>query len=301
MNRNLNVYKVPVTPLFRVAFDGFEGGISHSRLNGATVFEQFLDTHRVFITMAGTTRETVAETDDAEVVRRPDRPGVVTIVPAGRRRRVFLRDIDLLVLDISVTDDLIRSLSDDGYSSLSEVPQLVQNESGPWLMRAAHELYRAGREAPTTMLLQSLSFAIVRSALRMPNASGRPSGLDPAALRRVLQLMHDRLGDDLALTDLAREVGLGVSGFSRAFSKSLGCSAYKYFVSARMTRAKELIADGSKPLAEIAGEVGYSDQAHFTAAFTRNVGSPPGKWRADMNRTSSFLPISRKTQLVRPK
>jgi AraC family transcriptional regulator len=32
-------------------------------------------------------------------------------------------------------------------------------------------------------------------------------------------------------------------------------------------------------IAEIALDVGFADQAHFTRAFTRAVGTSPGAWR----------------------
>jgi AraC-like DNA-binding protein len=62
-----------------------------------------------------------------------------------------------------------------------------------------------------------------------------------------------------------------------------------------MQRASELLLSSRHSLAEIAGEIGYGDQAHFTAAFTRHAGISPGKWRAEFGTVPEFLPISRKT------
>jgi len=46
-----------------------------------------------------------------------------------------------------------------------------------------------------------------------------------------------------------------------------------------MARAKALLKRARMPLVEIAVSTGYSDQAHFTAAFTRHEGVSPGRWR----------------------
>jgi AraC family transcriptional regulator len=140
-------------------------------------------------------------------------------------------------------------------------------------------------------------FAMVRHLARARTRVSESGGLDPLALARVLQLMQDRLADDVTLRELAAEAGLGVSAFGRAFAKSLGMAPYRYFAAARMQRAKELLAHGNRPLAEIAGEVGYADQAHFTAAFTRHFSLPPGRWRTESGRIPRFLPIPRKTKL----
>jgi AraC family transcriptional regulator len=107
----------------------------------------------------------------------------------------------------------------------------------------------------------------------------RPTGLDPAALRRVLALMNDRVADDLSLADLAAECGLGISAFGRAFRQSTGSTPHRYLTGVRMQRAKELLWQRQMPLALIAGSVGYSDQAHFTTAFARHNGIPPARWR----------------------
>jgi AraC family transcriptional regulator len=46
-------------------------------------------------------------------------------------------------------------------------------------------------------------------------------------------------------------------------------------------KAKQLIVQGTASLAEIALICSFSSQASFTRAFTRAVGSPPGKYRAE--------------------
>ena len=147
------------------------------------------------------------------------------------------------------------------------------------------------------MHMQTLAFAIARHINNARKAPKAVHGLDPMALSRLIELMQQRLADNLTLTDLANEAGLSVSAFSRAFEKSLGTTPYRFFCKLRMQRAKELLTDRNWPVAMIAGEVGYADQAHFTAAFTRLVGTSPGRWRSELCNTPRFLPISRKTKL----
>jgi AraC family transcriptional regulator len=38
---------------------------------------------------------------------------------------------------------------------------------------------------------------------------------------------------------------------------------------------------GKASLADIAVACGFADQSHFTAAFRKAVGVPPGTWRRD--------------------
>ncbi len=289
----LNVFKAPAETLGSVAFDGFQAKVARTSFEGEATFEHYQEAHRVFITLEGHTRATIAEADHHPTVRRPDRPGCVTIVPAGVRRRVLLKDIDFLILDMLVSDEFLRVGAESGAGTPS-LP-ITQNMRNGWLLRAAHALKNATLNGAPRLHLQTLAFALVKHMTRANGRLTESGGLDPVALGRVLQMMHDRMADDLTLTDLAAEAGLGVSAFARAFSKSVGAAPFRYFSTVRMERAKALLAEGRQPLAEIAGAVGYSDQAHFTAAFTRQTGLPPGKWRAELGTAPKISPVSRKT------
>jgi AraC family transcriptional regulator len=298
MAENVNVYRIPTRTLFTLSFDGFRAMVAHSKCAGEEVFEQHQAAHRIFVTLKGQTRSTVAEVDQQPIVRRPDRPGVMTIVPAGVRRRVLLEDVDFLVLDMSVSDDFLRLCAESDADGRPAQPldlPILQNVRNHWLHRAAHVFSEAGTSGASSMHLQTLAFAMVRHLSRTRQRVSETGGLDPAALARVLQLMQDRLADDLTLSELAAEAGLGISAFGRAFTKSVGMPPYRYFAALRMQRATELLAGTQQPLAAIAGQTGYADQAHFTTAFTRHTGIAPGKWRAEFGTVPRFLPILRKT------
>jgi AraC-like DNA-binding protein len=284
--------------LFSAAFDGFEVRAARSRRPGDTIFDHYEDVHRVFITLEGGTRSTVAEIDDLTTILKPDQPGAVTVVPSGTKRRVLLEDTDLLILSIALTDDFVRSSfadDPDRWVNGDWRPPLIQNDVNPWLMRAGMALKAAGLQGAPAMQMETLILLIVRQIGERVKQGGRTGGLDPVALNRVIDLMHDRIAEDLSLTELAMEAGLSVSAFGRAFAKSVAMTPLRFFTALRMRRAQELLAHTARPLAEIAGEIGYADQAHFTAAYTRYVGIPPGKWRAEVGTTPIFMPISRKT------
>ena len=290
-------YASPGDLLFEAAFDGFEVRAARSRRPGGTIFEHYEDVHRVFITLEGGTRATIAEIDDHPTILRPDQPGAVTVVPAGTRRRVLLEDTDFVIFNIAFTDEFLRASLADDPDELGDDwrPPLVQNIVNPWLMRAGLAFKSAGMQGAPAMQIETFALLIARHIAAPGRHNGRGGGLDPLALSRVVQLMQDRIADDLTLIELGAEAGLGVSAFGRAFAKSLGQSPFRYFAALRMRRAQELLVHTAKPLAEIAGETGYADQAHFTAAFTRYAGISPGKWRAEFGTAPNFMPISRKT------
>jgi AraC family transcriptional regulator len=54
----------------------------------------------------------------------------------------------------------------------------------------------------------------------------------------------------------------------------------RYTVRRRVERAKLLLRRNKGNLAEVAAAVGFADQSHFTAAFRRETGTAPGRFRA---------------------
>jgi AraC family transcriptional regulator len=125
-----------------------------------------------------------------------------------------------------------------------------------------------------TTALVALLFAQTRSDTR-----SRPGGLSALQLRRVLDYFHEHLSSDVSLESVALLTGLSQSQFSRAFRASMGVSPYRWFLQARVKHAKILLLSGAHGLADIASQLGFADQSHFTKAFHRATGTTPGEWR----------------------
>lgn len=111
-------------------------------------------------------------------------------------------------------------------------------------------------------------------------APTRPrGGLAPGAARRIRETIEQRLAERVTLDELAQVAGLSACHFSRAFKQTMGVSPHRYLMLRRTERAAQLIRETSRPLTEIAFEVGFSDQSHFTRMFARLLGMTPGAYR----------------------
>jgi AraC-like DNA-binding protein len=104
-------------------------------------------------------------------------------------------------------------------------------------------------------------------------------GLSPGVLRRVREYVDAHLEQNIDLERLADIAGLSRCHFARAFKQSVGAAPHSYVMCQRLARAQELLAGTSRSLAEIALMTGFSDQSHFTRAFSGAVGTSPGAWR----------------------
>jgi AraC family transcriptional regulator len=121
-------------------------------------------------------------------------------------------------------------------------------------------------------------FAVAFGGMRLL-AHSRRGGLAPWQVRCATDLMIDRLGEDMLLSEPAAACGLSPGYFARAFKKSVGMPPYRWLLLQRVLRAKSLLRDADLSLTDIAAACGFADQSHFTRTFTSIVGASPGAWR----------------------
>jgi AraC family transcriptional regulator len=111
-------------------------------------------------------------------------------------------------------------------------------------------------------------------------------GLAPWQIRRVADLIEERLDAELRLAMLAQECGLSVSHFSRSFKQSFGVSVHRYVIARRVERAKALMLRSGMSLTEIALASGFSDQASLSRTFGGFVGISPRRWLNEYRHSS---------------
>ena len=119
-----------------------------------------------------------------------------------------------------------------------------------------------------------------RHSTRARAQAGAGTASDDAlpALRRVRELLADRLLDPPPLAALAELAGFGKFQLLRRFEKAYGMPPYAWLVQCRAERARSLVQAGMS-LGAVAVEAGFSDQSHMTRVFVRQFGFTPGAWR----------------------
>lgn len=126
--------------------------------------------------------------------------------------------------------------------------------------------------APSRLLARAAGCEILAELCQMngtPFARVR-GGLAPWAQRRCLELMRDRLAEDIGLDELAAEAQLSPYHFARMFKQSLGCAPRAYLTRLRLDRACELLEHTDLPVTEIALQVGYSSNQVLARVFLKH-------------------------------
>jgi Response regulator containing CheY-like receiver domain and AraC-type DNA-binding domain len=85
---------------------------------------------------------------------------------------------------------------------------------------------------------------------------------------------------DLSVEEAATHVGLSTSYFSLLFKQTYNETFIEYVTRERMEKAKSLLADTMKSIAQIAKEVGYAERRYFTKVFMKYTGENPTDYRS---------------------
>jgi AraC-like DNA-binding protein len=104
-------------------------------------------------------------------------------------------------------------------------------------------------------------------------------GLPAHKLRLAIEFVEAHIEESIDLGRLAAVVHSSPFHFHRQFKRSTGLTPGKYIFQVRIKRAKALLSDSDLPLVEVAAQVGFTDQSHFTTAFRRSTSMTPRTYR----------------------
>ena len=106
-----------------------------------------------------------------------------------------------------------------------------------------------------------------------------PRRVDVPAIERARQFLDAERTRVVHSTELEAITGLTRYEVARQFRLMLGTSPYRYLLGRRLELARQRMRVG-RPLADVACETGFADQAHFTRTFKAAFGLTPARYRA---------------------
>ena len=149
------------------------------------------------------------------------------------------------------------------------------------------ELAQAVAEGTSDLGLDEVGMLIAARFVEI--VSGRERSASNASApdrRRAVEAalwMDAHSAEPIDLDSAASEVSLSSFHFLRLFTKVLGVTPHQYLVRSRLRHAARLLADGTRPITDVALDVGFADLSNFVRTFHRAAGVSPRRFRQAAN------------------
>ena len=156
------------------------------------------------------------------------------------------------------------------------------NEADSTLTAIFHKLW-ALSEQPSLFYLRiytlELIYELLHTEPRPSKTCGFYTELQVGIAKKAEQILTADLRKHIPLRLLAEKFSVGETSLKNYFRGVYGQNISTYLREARMKAAAEFLADTSRPIAEIAEQVGYSNQGKFAAVFKKQFGMSPLEYR----------------------
>ena len=94
-------------------------------------------------------------------------------------------------------------------------------------------------------------------------------------ISKAVKKLHEKLDQPLKIEDIARELGMSVSGFHHHFKSVTAMSPIQYQKQLRLQEARRLMLGEELDAADAGFRVGYEDPSYFSRDYKRLFGAPP--------------------------
>jgi AraC family transcriptional regulator len=224
-------------------------------------------------------QETVADSFHVGVAFRND----INFIPAGADSTCEWKE-PLSFLRVELDPQTVKEIADkENLSSRLDLSYYLRNQDYKmqqlllWLSEEVEQGNPQGK-----LYIDSVTNLIIYQILKQhndsqPNFLGKNPGLEH--LKIAMEYMQDHYAESITLDKLTRLSNLSPSHFINSFKQTLGVTPHQYLLKIRIERAKEKLQRSSLPLSEIAYELGFTDQSHFSRHFKKITGMSPLKWK----------------------
>lgn len=212
--------------------------------------------------------------------------GDIIIIPAQTAHRAYWNH-EHTYLALWLAPERFKQCLGDAIAgqSVEVLPQFVTPDASLYgiglALKGELETPELGEQLYTDSLITALSAHLLRNYCNLtPPQSISPGYLPKYKLDQVLEYIQTNLHQNLSLAELAAIVRISPNYFLTQFKRSTGLTPHQYVIHQRIECAKVLLVRNNLAIADIAHELGFSHQSHFTRHFKRQVGVTPKQFLA---------------------
>lgn len=196
---------------------------------------------------------------------------------------------DMTHVTMTISDDALMAACDRAGS---RIELRLEHELVDPRLRAlatAVDVERTAGFPSGRLFLDSIEQALARAlivgyAVRDYSIRVYRGGLSPARLRKIKELVQEKMEEDLSLEEMARTVGLSAAHFSQVFRNTTGQTPHQCLQWYRVQRAKEMLRSAEMRVLDVAIACGFKTQQHFARVFRQMSGASPTEYRYESAR-----------------
>ncbi len=235
-----------------------------------------------------------AETEQRVVLVVDDDPGILDLhcrlveqngcrAIKARNGREALDTLEQVRPDLILLDLMMPVL--DGFAVLEALRSREATRDIPVIILTARVLSEADVERCNRGVAAILSKGLFDAAETLKHieaALARQHTLGSSTqrlIRRAMAFIHTHYAEPLSREDIASHVGISADYLTDCFRQELGVTLITYLNRYRIRQARELLENTDLKITQVALAVGFSESAHFTRTFQRDVGVAPRAYR----------------------
>jgi len=185
---------------------------------------------------------------------------------------------DLILLDLMMPEM-------DGFAVLDELRSREATREIPVIILTARllsdaDLERCNRGVAT--ILGKGIFSAEETLRHVEAALSRQHTLNRTTqqlIRRAMAYIHARYAEPITREEIADHIGISADYLTDCFRQELGITPITYIRRYRIHQACELLRSTNQSITQIALAVGFSESAHFTRTFQREMKLTPRAYR----------------------
>ncbi|QLG41545.1 MULTISPECIES: response regulator [Paenibacillus] len=159
--------------------------------------------------------------------------------------------------------------------SIDLVNELLEQLHKPVPKRA--ELYHSIYNALTLHEIEDLILGTAEDAVSM--LGERFMDKNAKLIHKVRTLIDQNYNQPITINSLSDQVYLSPNYLRSIFKDKTGMTIHDYLTRIRLDKARELLADGSLKIHDIAQNVGYESTSYFISLFLKTQGVTPNEYR----------------------
>lgn len=172
-----------------------------------------------------------------------------------------------------------ESLRLAGISGKEPIFTPANQEAGEKLCQQMLYIVNNGTAEPTHLIGHGFLFLsqLVESSAHQRTQNVRR--LRDFYIKEALTFIEDNYHRDVSVEEIAAFCGLNRSYFGKVFRETMGESPQTFLLHYRMAKAAQLLKETRLSVGEIAQQVSYDNQLHFSRAFKNVHGISPREYR----------------------